>query len=216
LFGGGVQDGVVQVTGIGGRTAIDGLRQKLNAMGLPNPPVLRVTQIDPAFCAWEDLLRPLAPSFGAAGAGLALRLPGDPAWLKQDDYIRPRLTMARFPGEMRVDYLDRQGNVEHLFPQLADPGQHLAANPARIFQPGETLDLGEPGPTNPGWQVAEPFGTDVIIAIASEDALFDRPRPTNVEKATVYLRDLRRALEAARSRGARLAATAMPLETRPK
>jgi tRNA A-37 threonylcarbamoyl transferase component Bud32 len=216
LFGGGVQDGVVQVTGIGGRSAIDGLRQKLNGMGLPNPPVLRVTQVDPTFCAWEDLLRPLVPSFGGAGAGLSLRLPGDPAWLKQDDYIRPRLTMARFPGEIRVDYLDRQGNVEHLFPQVADPGQRVASNPPRIFQPGETLELGEPGPTNPGWQVAEPFGTDVIIAVASEDALFDRPRPTNVEKAVVYLRDLRRALEAARSRGARLTATAMPLETRPK
>jgi hypothetical protein len=124
--------------------------------------------------------------------------------------------MANFAGEMRVDYLDRQGNVEHLYPQVADPAQHLAADPSRLFQPGQALDLGDPGPTNPGWQVAEPFGTDVIVAIASEDALFDRPRPANVEKAAVYLRDLRRALEAARSRGARLSATAMPLETRAK
>jgi serine/threonine-protein kinase len=216
LFSGDVQDGAVRVTGIGGRSAIDSLRQKLNGVGLANPPASHVVQVDPIFCSWEDLLRPIAPPFGGTGAGLALRLPGDPAWLGRDDYIRPRLTMANFPGELRVDYLDRQGNVEHLYPQLADPARHLAADSPRAFQPGETLDLGEPGPTNPGWQVTEPFGTDVIIAIATEDALFDRPRPANVEKAAVYLRDLRRAVEAARSRGARITATALPLETRPK
>jgi len=117
---------------------------------------------------------------------------------------------------MRVDYLDRQGNVQHLYPLLADPSQHVVADPPRVFDPGEAISLGQPGPNNPGWQVDEPYGTDVIIAIASEDALFDRPRPTNIEKAAVYLRDLRRALEAARSRGARVTATAMPLETRRK
>jgi serine/threonine-protein kinase len=92
----------------------------------------------------------------------------------------------------------------------------VTGDPPHIFGPGEAISLGQPGPNNPGWQVDEPYGTDVIIAIASEDALFDRSRPANIEKAAVYLRDLKRALEAARSRGARVTATAMPLETRRK
>ncbi len=217
LFDGDVRDAAVQVSGIGGRAAIESLRQKLATMDLNNPaPSLRVTQVDQVFCPWEDLLRPIAKPFGESGGRLTLSLPGDPAWLVKDDYIQPRLTMADFRGEMHVDYLDRQGNVQHLYPLLADPTQHVTGDPPHIFGPGEAISLGQPGPNNPGWQVDEPYGTDVIIAIASEDALFDRSRPANIEKAAVYLRDLKRALEAARSRGARVTATAMPLETRRK
>jgi serine/threonine-protein kinase len=215
MFDGDVRDGQVQVGGIAGRAAIDSLRQKLSAMGLGGA-ALRATQVDQAFCPWEDLLRPVARPFGDPGDGFSLRLPGDPPFLVKDEYIRPRLSMANFRGEMHVDYLDRQGNVQHLYPLLADPGQRVAGDAPHVFDPGEAISLGEPGPNNPGWQVDEPYGTDLIIAIASEDALFDRPRPGNIEKAAVYLRDLKRALESARSRGARVTATAMPLETRRK
>jgi serine/threonine-protein kinase len=217
ILDGDVRDGVIRINGIAGKVAFDALRQKLNGMGLSNPPpLIRVTQVDRAFCPWEQLLRPIARTFGEGGRHLILRLPGEPAWLRKDDFIRPRLAMAEFRGELRVDYLDGQGNVQHLYPQIADPSRHVAANPPRIFAAGETLWLGDPGPENPGWQVDEPYGTDLIIAIASGEALFDRPRPANVEKAGAYLNDLRKALEEARARGAKLTATAMALETRPK
>jgi serine/threonine-protein kinase len=217
LLDGDVHDGAVQVAGIAGPGAIDALRQKLTAMGISNPaPSLRITQVEPRFCQWENFLRPFAEPFGAAGDRLTLHLADDPPWLVNNQFIRPRVTMANFRGMLRVDYLDREGNVQHLYPQRPDPSQHLAGDPPHVFAPREALNLGEPGPGNPGWQAAPPFGTDVIIAIASEDALFDRPRPANVEKADAYLRDLRQAVEAARSRGARIAATAMPVETREK
>jgi hypothetical protein len=186
-------------------------------MGLNNlAPVLRVTQVGQIFCPWQDLLRPIAKTFGEGGDRMTIRLRDNPAWLEEDDYIRPQLTMADFPGEMRVDYLDRDGNVRHLYPQVAEPGEHLAGDPPRKFNAGEALNLGEPGPNNLGWQVSPPFGRDIIVAIASEDALFDQPRPSNVEKAADYLRDLKRAVDAARSRGVRLAATVMAVETRRK
>jgi hypothetical protein len=215
LLDGDVQSGFVELTGIGGKQAIASLRPKLTAMGLINPaPSLKVTQVDQEFCQWADFLRPLARTFGDSGPRLTLRLAGDPPWLVNNDYIRPLLTMGDFGGELHVDYIVRGGDVQHLYPQLADAKQRVAGDPPRTFSPGASLSLGEHGPDNPGWQVAEPFGTDVIIAIASEDALFDRPRPGNVEKADAYLRDLRRAVEFARSRGARVTATAMPLLTR--
>jgi hypothetical protein len=217
LFDGDIRDGAVQVTGIGGRPAIDSLRQKLSGMGLKSPaPSLRVTQVDQTFCPVEDLLRPVAKPFGEPGSRLTLHLVGDPAFLRKDEFIRPRLTMADFRGEMHVDYLDRQGNVQHLYPQRDDPASHLAGDPPHVFEPGEPLNLGEPGPNNRGWQVDEPYGTDVIIAIASEDTLFDRPRPANVESAAAYLQELKRAMDTARGRGARMTATAMPVETRRK
>ena len=217
LFDGDLRDGLALVTGTGGKPAVDGLRQKLASLTLPRPaPPPRVRQVDSVFCAWIDTLRPIAKTFGEGGARLSLRLAGDPAWLPKDEYIRPRLTMGDFRGELHVDYIDRTGNVQHLYPQLGDPKERMAADPPRRFEPGEQVTLGEPGSDNRGWQVDEPFGTDLIIAVISEDALFDRPRTSNVEKAATYLRDLKKAVEAAKARGAQITATAMPLETRPK
>jgi serine/threonine protein kinase len=217
VLGGDVHDAGIEVTGIAGPAAIESLQKRISTMGLTNPaPMLHVAQVEPRFCAWQNFVRPLARPFGVTGDRLTLHLADNSPWLVNNDFIQPRLTMADFRGEMRVDYLDREGNVQHLYPQLADPGQHLAGDPPHVFAPGEALALGKPGPNNPGWQVAPPFGTDVIIAIASEDPLLDRPRPGNVENAELYLRDLKRAVEFARSRGARVSATAMAVETRAK
>jgi serine/threonine-protein kinase len=217
VLGGDVHEGAIQLTGIAGPAALENLRQKFTAMGLTNPePSFRVTQVEARFCAWENFLRPIARTFGAGEDTLKLQLADDHAWLVNNEFIRPRVTMADFRGILRVDYLDREGNVQHLWPQVADPTQHLTGDRARRLEPGEVLNLGEPGPGNPGWQVAPPFGTDLIVAIASEDALFDHPRPGNVENAEVYLRELKRGVESARSRGARIAATVMPVETRAK
>jgi serine/threonine protein kinase len=210
LVDGDIRDGAVQMSGISGRPAVDSLRQKLANMGLSNPS-LRVTQVDPVFCGWEDLLRPIAATFGDSGSRLSLRLLGDPAFFRENEFIKPRLTMADFRGDIRVDYLDRDGNVQHMYPQRSDPAHHLAADPPHVFEPGEALSVGD---REPGFQVGPPFGTDIIIAIASEKPLFDRPRPTNVEQAAAYLQDLRRALDTARNRGERLAATAISVETR--
>jgi eukaryotic-like serine/threonine-protein kinase len=217
VLSGDVHEGAIQLTGIAGPAAIENLRQKLVAMGLTNPePSFRVTQVEARFCAWENFLRPVARPFGAGEDGLRLRLADDRGWLVNNDFIRPRVTMPDFRGIVRVDYLDREGNVQHLFPQVADPAQHLAGDSMHRFEPGEVLSLGEPGPGRPGWQVAPPFGTDLIVAVASEDPLFDHARPANVENAEVYLRELRRAVEFARSRGARVTAAVMPVETRAK
>jgi hypothetical protein len=56
----------------------------------------------------------------------------------------------------------------------------------------------------------------MIIAIASSQPLFERPRPNNAEDAAAYLRELQAAVEAARSRGARLVGSAITVDTLPK
>jgi hypothetical protein len=217
VLGGDVHDGSVEVNGIAGPNALDALEKKFVAMSLTNPaPLVHVSQVEPRFCSWENFVRPLAKPFGGAGDHLSLHLANNAPFLVNNDFIQPNLTMADFRGHLRVDYLDREGNVQHLYPQRADPNQHLAGDPQHVFAPGEAVTLGQPGPNNPGWQVAPPFGTDVIIAVASEEPFFDRARPGNVESAENYLKDLRRAVEAARSHGARVSATAMAVETREK
>ena len=217
LVDGDIRDGVVQIAGLGGKDAIEAIERILAGLGpAGTAPWRQITQIDPALCDWADLLRPAAAAFGDPGGRLGLRLAGDPVWLQKNDYIRPRLTMAEFRGVLRVDYIDRSGNVLHLYPQVADVKQGIAADPARLLAPNEPIVLGEPGPAHRGWQVDEPFGTDLIVAIASEEPLFDKPRPGNIESAAVYRRDLRAALDKARARGQRLAVAALPVETRLK
>ena len=210
MLSGDVQHDAVRITGLGNKSAIDMIQRKFAGAQA------RITQVDPGYCGWFNLLRPDAGVFGAAGPRVGLRLAGDPPWLVKDDYIRPRVTMPDFRGELHVDYIDRGGQVLHLYPQPADPKLHVAGDPPRVFQPGEVLALGERDKTHKGWQVDEPFGTDVIIAIASEDALFDRPRPANIEASDIYARDLRQALDAIKAKGTRLIATAIPVETRRK
>ena len=67
----------------------------------------------------------------------------------------------------------------------------IAADPPRTYGAGEPVNLG-----HPSWVIGEPYGTDMIIAVASSEPLFDRPRPRNAETADVYLRDLQAAIDA--------------------
>jgi len=84
-------------------------------------------------------------------------------------------------------------------------------DPPRAYASGETLELG-----HPSWVIGEPYGTDMIIAVASSEPLFDRQRRGNAESADIYLRDLQAALDAARQRGVRMAGAAVTLEALPK
>ena len=59
-----------------------------------------------------------------------------------------------------------------------------------------------------GWQVDEPYGTDMIIALASPAPLFATPRP-QFEPASDYLPALQGAIEAAERQHAPLAAAAL-------
>ncbi len=115
------------------------------------------------------------------------------------------------PVACTVDYIAHDGSVQHLYPQLADPKNGIAADPPHSYAPGERVNLG-----HPSWVISEPYGTDMIIAVASSDPLFDRPRPANAETAGVYVRDLQAAIDAVQQRGARVAGAAVTLEALPK
>ena len=89
--------------------------------------------------------------------------------------------MPGFAGELRVDYLGHDGSVVHLYPTAADPAQKVAAQPARRFAPGERLSLGDSGPGKPIWEVGPPYGTDMIIAVASSAPLLTPDPAQNAE-----------------------------------
>jgi len=209
-------NGDVLLTGLAGRSEAATFRQALGGITIPGALDWRVSMVDAGFCPALNALQPIDPIFGADGSHLALALADGTTRLHDGERILPRLVMPDFRGRLVVDYVGHDGTLLHLYPQLADPSQHMTADLPRVFQPGEAVDLGDPRAGHPAWEVGPPYGTDMIIAIASSQPLFDRPRPGNVEQASAYLRDLQQAVDVARQRGAKLVGNAITVDTLPK
>jgi hypothetical protein len=163
----------------------------------------RVNGFDAPFCQALDALRPAAQAFGTPGA-LSVALAGNRTRLRDGELVTVVVNGPDFPAYLHVSFLVHDGTLAHLHPTASDPQRLL---PAR-----GTLRLGDPSIGGPAWAVSPPYGTDLIIAVASSVPLFDRPRPDD-EDIGAFLRGLRAALEQARRRGARVAADAWVLET---
>jgi hypothetical protein len=208
--------GETVMTGIAAQDARADIRRLIADRAIPASLDWRVESADPSFCPALELLRSVAPGFGSGEPRLTLGLANDRTRLRDGEHIRPYLVMPGFAGYLRVDYIARDGNVQHLYPQVADPAHGIAADPVRGFAAAERVKLGEPPPGQPAWEAGEPYGTDMIIAVASSRPLFDRPRPANVERAADYLRDMEAAMQAIRGSGARMVGNAILLEALPK
>jgi serine/threonine-protein kinase len=204
--------GTITLAGLAGEPTVDQLRQGITAFAPPAQVNWQVNGVNPVFCPALDLLHPIVPAFGAIGVSrLDLRMAGGITRLHDGEQVKVRLTMPDFAGRLRVDYVAHDGTVQHLYPQIADPRNGIVADPLRTWSPNETINL-----ANPAWAISAPYGTDMIIAVASSQSLFDRPRPQNGETASVYLKDLQAAIDAAHQRGDRLAGAAITLDALPK
>jgi serine/threonine-protein kinase len=176
----------------------------------------RVTAVEPVFCDLLTTLRPVAPIAGAPPHGLGIALADGATSLTDGSRIMPHVTMADFAGDLRVDYVGHDGSVVHLYPTLAEPARNVAAQKARHLAAGTPLALGDPGPGRPVWEVGPPYGTDMIVAVASSVALPVSPAQNAEDNGAEYLRDLRSAIAKARQDGAEVTATIMPVDTLPK
>ena len=212
LLGGDVIDGgSVALSGFAGLPVVDGLRLGVAGIASPNEIDWGVSGVDPVFCPALDALRPTIAGFAAEGPRLGLQMAGGRTSLRDGEKVRVRLTMPDFTGWLRVDYIARDKSVLHLYPQLASQKDGIEADVPRTYASGELVDLG-----HPFWEIGPPYGIDMIIAVASSQPLFSRPRPGNAETADVYLRDLQAAIDLAQQQGSRLAGAALTLEALPK
>lgn len=198
---------VIEIDGLIGRGPPEvALRQALTDAAPAVAADWRLNPIDPVFCAVLDVLRPIRPVFGASGAVLAATLVGTArrAWLVQGESIAFIVSMPDFPTLLAIDDFSPDGSVYHLLP--------MAANAAHPSPPGviEKLDH---HPRNGPWKVTPPPGTDLVLFVAASAPLFSVPRP-DLESAAAYLSALQAAIEEVRNRGARVAGTALVLETR--
>jgi hypothetical protein len=224
--------GNVVVGGIIQRSAEAVLRRNLTTAAQGANFDWLVNSFDGPYCRALDAVRAVAQRTPGRPE-LEVGLKGNVSRLHNNESIVPRLTMPDFPAYLQITYFASDGTMAHLQPsqqvkqidlRLPD-GRTQAVKPntaqdaARQFPARSVVTLGDPGtsglkPDEIGWAVAEPFGKDLLLVVASSAPLFAQPRPAD-EPPDTYLRDLKAAIDAATRKGASVTARAMLLELVP-
>jgi serine/threonine-protein kinase len=195
-------DGHVNIAGIVGSGAPDtSLHDAVQAATSGAPLTWTTRTIDGPYCEVFDTIRPIALA-GSPFLGLDLR--DAVTRLKAHEFILPVVNLPNFPVYLQVDYFSHDGSVAHLFPL---PG--TATSP---LSPNATIKLGLDPRGKPNLEVGPPFGTDVIVAIASSVPLFTG-RVRGDETQQTYLPVLQAAIGDAQRHNARLTGRALVVET---
>ncbi len=176
----------------------------IGALVSTGPVEWQVVGFDGPYCRVLDLLRGQGLTPDAAAFNVTLARGHGRAQLKDGDLITLKLSMPDFPAQLAADYFQHDGSVFHMYPTASDP--------PRLYPPNSQQTLGDPSTGGASWEVGEPYGTDLIVAIASTGPLVS-VRKTPSEPEDHYLSDLQNALEAAKKHGMRLAVSAFILET---
>jgi serine/threonine-protein kinase len=156
------------------------------------------------YCGLLDALRPYHSLFPGDDGALELSLAGGKTHLFTHDLITVEQTMPGYAGYLTTDYFASDGSVTHLYPTLFDPQKQFPANAGK--------ELGNPANGGEAYHAGAPYGTDVIISIASSIPLFSTLR-SQEEPASTYLPALQQALAAAQAQGAQITLSALPVVT---
>jgi hypothetical protein len=196
LLDGSGTDQALRIAGPLRRGGEQQVRRVLAERGVPAPAAtLALQPFDGPYCGVLDVIRQVA---GAAEEAPRVELVGTMP-LQHADLLRLDVQLPDRAGHLLVSYVMKSAEIVHLVPSEPQP-------------PGARIRLGEPRPGFPGWEVDEPYGTDLILVFASDRPLFAQPRPV-IEPLDNYLAALGAALRDARLLGGRVAARALVVET---
>jgi eukaryotic-like serine/threonine-protein kinase len=195
------------LTGIvGGDAAQAALSGELLSLPAAIRPASTAQTIDGPYCDALNAIQPYHSLFGNPAMQLGLTLAGGKNTLHKGALITVHDTMPGFSGYLETDYFSSDGTVLHLYPTPTD---------ALKLQPSGTVKtLGDPTSGGAAWQVSAPYGTDLIISIATTSPLFPGSRPQE-EDAGAYLQALRQALQKAAAAGENVSVSALPVVTLP-
>jgi eukaryotic-like serine/threonine-protein kinase len=132
--------------------------------------------------------------------GLTIDAAGGSTRLEEGSELTLDLGLPDFDSYVEVSYFQRDGTVGHILPDTSEAWPAGGTHPIR----------------DTGYEIAEPFGLEMIVAIATEEPLFAQPRP-RFEPTEDYLPDLRARLEELRASDAsqRIAANLVLVTTVP-
>ncbi len=186
----------VSLVGVIRRGGDAAVRQTLQARGVPADAIsLQLQPFDGPYCPALDVVRPFAAR--QDGPLRAEVLGVQP--LAKGDLLRLNVSLPAHPSQLYVGYLMKSGDVAHLVASRPEPA-------------GAEVRLGDPRPGFPGWEIDEPFGTDLILVFASDRPIFPQRRPV-VEKLEAYLEALTRQLADVRSQGGSVSVRPIVVET---
>jgi serine/threonine-protein kinase len=172
------------------------IRQDLAARGVPEDSTrLSLAAFDGPYCPALDLLRPV---LGPAGLAPSVEVVGQLP-LQSGELMRLDVQMPDWPAHLYVAYFMQSGQVANLVPSALQTA-------------GARVRLGDPQGSFTGWEVDEPYGTDLAVVIASDRPLFGNSRPI-VESQDAYIAALGAALRTARASGTRVVVRPLVIET---
>jgi chemotaxis protein MotB len=183
------------VAGIGPR----GSQARLRAALPGATPRLAIAEFDGPYCPVLEALRPVEPSAGAAAMRIGL---GNGNPVREGDPLLFDMALPDWAAHVTLVYLSSDNKAV----TLETLGRQQA---------GLRLRLGTPRPNFPGWMAEPPFGTDLVLAVASEAPLFATPRPI-IEPVQDFATALRAAIAAARAAAQRVSADLTVVEVTPR
>ncbi|WP_052389669.1 serine/threonine-protein kinase [Belnapia moabensis] len=171
----------VSIAGIANTAAAEAMRRTLAASGLPlGTTRIALDSFDGPYCRTLDIARPVA----ALGEDVPNLVFTNATPLREGQGLRFSVTTPPWPARLHVAYLSEAGEVGHIV-------QGGAPQP-----PNSSISFGD----GTRWVARAPFGTDMLVVIASEAPLFQqRRRPEPLDDFDIALAGaLRDAQEAGR------------------
>jgi serine/threonine-protein kinase len=153
------------------------------------------------YCGMIGAIKPFAPVFAPPGQRLALHLQGHATRLVTNQHIVVELGLPVWARYAEVDYISSSGATYRLYPTTTS---------APALTGGSTLVLGKP--PGPAWAVGKPYGTDMIVAIASS-APIDTMPATQAATVTTLAPAAATTLTELKANGAKLATAALLVDT---
>jgi eukaryotic-like serine/threonine-protein kinase len=148
----------------------------------------QMKSVPPSYC---DAIRLVDVAGGAPGETPAIAADRPDLVYKDGEFLVLKVKVPqRVAGYLYVDGLDQDGNVVHLFPTPLRKSN--AVKPGDEVQVGATPD--KAGPREDVFEMTPPYGTQLVLAIASQKPLFASSRQ-QIENASDYLSVLRAAMD---------------------
>ncbi|HSA81821.1 MAG TPA: hypothetical protein VLE23_13480 [Geminicoccaceae bacterium] len=135
------------------------------------------------FCELLMVIAPYRDLEPAPELGLAITTADRATLLREGDNLTLDIFLPRDARYLYLGYVQNDGRVGY-----------ITTMPVREWAEGTGAIRFETG-----FQIAEPFGREMILAVTSAQPLFDQPRPA-YEPAGDYIEDLRRRLSELRTR----------------
>ena len=163
------------------------------------------------YCRLVDTLRPVLRTLGEVRGVSARLLPSNKTrslQLLDNDPIDFEIDGPEFASNLQVDYIGSDGKVSHYMPRRSNP--RFDARPLKANQRVRLFDMAGP---DGAFTVGPPFGTDMVVIIASSEPLLLRVASDDDESVESYRGNLQAALDSARRRNVKISVEIVPVES---